>query len=46
METYETLTYWVEIPAMDTKRAKKFYSMIPGSIEFRDMESQGTTYAL
>lgn len=40
------LLNWVEIPTTDIKRAKKFYSTILGGIEFKDMENQGTTYAL
>lgn len=40
------LLNWVEIPATDIKRAKKFYSAILDGIEFRDMDMQGTKYAL
>jgi hypothetical protein len=40
------LINWVEIPTTDIKRAKKFYSIILGGIEFQDMDSQGTKYAL
>ena len=40
------LLNWVEIPTTDIKRAKKFYSTILGGIEFKDMENQGTKYAL
>ncbi|HKZ36565.1 MAG TPA: VOC family protein [Chryseolinea sp.] len=40
------LLNWVEIPATDIKRAKKFYGAILGEIKFRDMENQGTKYAL
>ena len=40
------LLNWVEIPTTDIKRAKKFYNAILGGVEFRDMEFQGTKYAL
>lgn len=40
------LINWVEIPATDIMRAKKFYSAILGGVEFRDMEAQGAKYAL
>lgn len=40
------LINWVEIPAGDIKRAKKFYKAILGEIEFRDMEMNGNKYAL
>lgn len=40
------LVNWVEIPATDIKRAKKFYSTILGGIQFHDMEAQGGKYAL
>ncbi len=40
------LLNWVEIPTTDIKRAKKFYSTILGGIDFKDMEFQGTKYAL
>jgi predicted enzyme related to lactoylglutathione lyase len=40
------LLNWVEIPATDIKRAKKFYSSIFGGIEFKEMDNQGAKYAL
>jgi predicted enzyme related to lactoylglutathione lyase len=40
------LLNWVEIPATDIKRAKKFYSTIFGGIEFKDMDNPGAKYAL
>jgi len=40
------LINWVEIPVSDIKRAKKFYSIILGGIEFQDMENNGAVYAL
>jgi predicted enzyme related to lactoylglutathione lyase len=46
LKTMKHLLNWVEIPATDIKRAKKFYSAILGEIKFRDMENQGTKYAL
>lgn len=40
------LINWVEIPATDIKRAKKFYSTILGGVEFQNMDMEGTKYAL
>jgi uncharacterized protein len=37
---------WVEIPATDINRAKKFYSTIFGDIQFQDMKINGTNYAM
>lgn len=40
------LINWVEIPAIDIERAKKFYGAILGGMQFHDMEMQGSKYAL
>jgi predicted enzyme related to lactoylglutathione lyase len=40
------LINWVEIPATDINRAKKFYSTILGNIGFAEMDAQGAKYAL
>ncbi|MEJ7647077.1 MAG: VOC family protein [Chryseolinea sp.] len=40
------LLNWVEIPATDINRAKKFYSAILGGIQFHDMNAKGSKYAL
>lgn len=40
------LINWVEIPATDIDRAKKFYSTILGGIQFQDMEMNETKYAM
>ena len=40
------LINWVEIPATDLQRARKFYNSVLGKIEFNEMEMNGTRYAL
>lgn len=40
------LINWVEIPAIDIARAKKFYATILGNIEFIDMNANDSKYAL
>lgn len=40
------LINWVEIPATDIDRAKKFYDNILGGVKFQDMEINETIYAL
>lgn len=40
------LINWVEIPATDIDRAKKFYGAIMGGVHFHDMEMNGAMYAL
>ena len=40
------LINWVEIPANNLSKAKKFYSTIFGGIDFHEMDMEGTKYAL